>query len=640
MSRIALTLLGISLANFSSWAQMSPETRSNRGGDDQLVYPHIFLHDIGGGETIWQSFMDYLEPAVQSSVTLGFCLNQDPNSTEMFADVSGELLWSGPPPVADLYRLTFNCDPEGLCDEDGMVPVQSNEAAILKQALAIRRAITKVLNVTGKDKVVLIGHGTGGLAIREYHQNPELWTGNTSRVAKLVTVGTPHMGANYEPSGGVMSPGDNLSVNSEAMRDLRNSYDGTGGGLSQGAYLWGSSNETQEELFSDFNGPWVNVDINCNGDTGDLIPFNAVSGFEALNNRDLDLLIDYSSIHDPVNEFASAENLQFSLGAENSEAWLSGGCNLCAFLQENGYDVTACESFTSIGADSYTGGHATLPEQTLDVLRAIDEPDCFQQAYEVSFYQNYAGFITDQAEGAMFWPDYDNFKVVLGESSILTVNLSYVVTNTPIRCRIWDSNADESCTYTDIYAEDNDVVTGSTVSTYLPAGTHYIGFDCAFNYSSANPFEQYWFYLTQEPVIEGCMDALSCTYDENANWDDSSLCDYPFDPCDDGDNLTINDTYNGFCVCIGEDISSNNELAATSVLAHPNPARQQIQFVSSHNLSGSKVSVFDSQGKMVMANRLTKSSYLDIGSLPDGMYHVSLEVSNSHFEHLRVMIQN
>jgi pimeloyl-ACP methyl ester carboxylesterase len=640
MLRATLTLFGFAFVIFSLSAQKNPEPCANRGGDDQLIYPHVFVHDIGGGGDVWQSFMDYMEPAVQSSVTLGFCLNQDPLSTEMFDDVSGELLWPGLPPVSDLYRLTFNCDPEGLCDEEGMTSVMSNEAAILKQAVAIRKAVTKVLNATGKDKVVLIGHGVGGLAIREYHQNPDLWTGNTSRVAKLVTVGTPHMGSNYEPSAGIMSPGDSLSVNSEAMRDLRNSYDSAGVFLSQGAYLWGSSNETQEELYSDFNGPWINVDINCNGDTGDLIPFNALSGFEALNNRDLDLLIDYSSIHDPENEFANPENLQFSLGAENSDAWNSGGCDFCAFLEENGYDVTACESFTSSGADSFTGGHATLPEQSLDLLRAVDEPDCFQQAFEVDFYQNYAAFITNQGEGAMFWPDYDNFKVVLDEPTILTVNLSYVVTSTPIRCRIWDSNADESCTYTAIHAEDNNVVTGSTVSTYLTAGTHFIGFDCSFNFSFANPFEQYWFYLTKEPVLTGCLDPLSCSYDEDANWDDGSMCDYPFDPCDDGNDLTINDTYNAFCVCVGEDVSSNNELSRISVRAQPNPANQSVQFISTQKLSGIQAFVFDYQGRLVLQNRLDESGQLDVWSLPDGMYQVSLKLGHEEFEHLRLLVQH
>lgn len=642
MSRFAFTSFCFAFIVHSFLAQKVLDSAPQRGGggDDQLAYPHLFVHDIGGGESSWQAFADVIEPAVQSSVTLGFCLDRDPNSTELFDDVSGELLWPGLPPVADIYVLTFNCDAEGLCDQEGMLALQSNEAAILKQALAVRKAITKVLNATGKDKVVLVGHGAGGMAVREYHQNPDLWTGTESLVAKLVTIGTPHMGTNYEPQNGIMSDDDMLSRNSEAMRDLRNSYDSAGVFLSQGAYLWGSSNETQAELYSDYNGPWVNVDINCNGDSGDLIPWNGIGGFQALNNRPIDLIVEYSSVHDDNNLFSNANNLQFSLGAENSDAWTSGGCDFCAFLEENGYNVNACETFISNGTDSYTGGHASLPEQTTDVLRAIDEPDCFQQAYEVSFYQNYAAFITDQGEGSVIWPDIDNYKIILNEPAIVNVNLSFVVTSTPIGCKIWDSNADGTCTYTEIYAEDNDVATGTVVSAYLPAGEHFIGFDCPFNYSFTNPFEQYWFYLTQEEVIFGCQDPLSCNYDENANWSDESLCAYPFEPCDDGDGLTINDTYNAFCICVGEDISSQNELSKIQISAYPNPVKDIIHFESNHDLSQATAEIFDIQGKLVMSSGLDESSKLRVKGLPAGVYNIGLTIQEKHLQTVRVVIHD
>lgn len=640
MIRFALTIFCLGLLNPSLSAQKTLDSAPQRGGDDQLVYPHLFVHDIGGGESSWQTFAAYMEPAVQASVTLGFCLNADPNSTELYDDVSDELLWPGLPPVADVYVVTFNCDPEGVCDQEGMVEVQSNEAAMLKQALGIKKAIDKILNATGKDKVVLVGHGAGGLAIREYHQNPDLWTGTESPVAKLVTIGTPHMGTNYEPQNGIMSEGDMLATNSEAMRDLRNSYDSAGTFLSQGAYLWGSSNETQEELYSEFNGPWVNVDINCNGDTGDLISWTGGGAFQALNNRPLHLTTDYSSVHDESNAFANSDNLQFSLGAENSDAWTSGGCDFCAFLEENGYDVSACETFTSSGSDSYTGGHASLPEETIAILRAIDEPDCFQEAYEVSFYQNYAGFITDQGEGALYGLDYDDYKITLDEPAIVHVNLSYVATNTTIACRIVDSNADGSCAYAGILAEDNDVNIGSVVSAYLPAGTHFVEFDCAFNYSFTNPFEQYWFYLTQEEVVLGCQDPLSCTYDENANWSDESLCAYPFEPCDDGEDLTINDTYNAFCVCVGEDISGNHELSHIQISAYPNPAQDVIHFDSNQDLSGATAEIFDAQGKIVMSAALDETAKLNVKELPSGVYSIGLTLQEELLKTVRVVIRD
>ena len=54
---------------------------------------------------------------------------------------------------------------------------------------------------TGKTKVILVGHSMGGLAAREYLQGLARFDENSSRisyrddVAQLITVGTPHNGA-------------------------------------------------------------------------------------------------------------------------------------------------------------------------------------------------------------------------------------------------------------------------------------------------------------------------------------------------------------------------------------------------------------------------------------------------------------
>ena len=48
----------------------------------------------------------------------------------------------------------------------------------------------------------------------------------------------------------------------------------------------------------------------------------------------------------------------------------------------------------------------------------------------------------------------------------------------------------------------------------------------------------------------GCTDAEACNYDVQANVDDSS-CGYPGSPCNDGNAVTIDDTYNANCICEG-----------------------------------------------------------------------------------------
>ena len=61
----------------------------------------------------------------------------------------------------------------------------------------VKWAIYYVLQLTGRDKVILMGHSMGGLAAREYLQNPSNWQlDGQTHVAKLVTTGTPHGGSN------------------------------------------------------------------------------------------------------------------------------------------------------------------------------------------------------------------------------------------------------------------------------------------------------------------------------------------------------------------------------------------------------------------------------------------------------------
>ncbi len=50
----------------------------------------------------------------------------------------------------------------------------------------------------------------------------------------------------------------------------------------------------------------------------------------------------------------------------------------------------------------------------------------------------------------------------------------------------------------------------------------------------------------------GCTDAMACNYDPDAEADDGS-CVLPGDSCNDGNPLTINDTVQADCTCIGED---------------------------------------------------------------------------------------
>jgi pimeloyl-ACP methyl ester carboxylesterase len=174
-------------------------------------------------------------------------------------------------------------------DSPSLFDSDSNESAILKQGYALKRMIEAVLaaNPT-KQKVVLVGHSMGGLTGREYLQRrtPDALTGTPRwwvdpvatdghKVAKLVTMGTPHRGSNL--LGNISTPQDETpDLASEAVRDLRYSY--ACGFLflddCSAPYLFGGD----EDDIPFLPYPFWNDDVNCDGDESDLLEGLNVDG--------------------------------------------------------------------------------------------------------------------------------------------------------------------------------------------------------------------------------------------------------------------------------------------------------------------------------------------------------------------------
>ena len=136
---------------------------------------------------------------------------------------------------------------------------ESNCSAVAKQGYALGFVVADVLDWTGADRVVLLGHSMGGLAIREYLQRrtadgaPRWWADPAAdgghRVAAVVTYGTPHQGSNFV----------NFGLNcadTEATRDLRYSYLSTG---EVAPYLYGGG--------EDIDAYWHNDDVDVLGRT-------------------------------------------------------------------------------------------------------------------------------------------------------------------------------------------------------------------------------------------------------------------------------------------------------------------------------------------------------------------------------------
>ena len=135
-----------------------------------------------------------------------------------------------------------------------MIVLTNNEAAAHKQGYALKRVIEAVLvaNPT-KNKVILAAHSMGGLCGREYLQrkdennDPKWWLepnqADGHKVAKFITLGTPHRGSNTLGNLTFNEDGrrnDLPDLQSEGIRDLRYSYeDGSLADDVAGTYLYG-----------------------------------------------------------------------------------------------------------------------------------------------------------------------------------------------------------------------------------------------------------------------------------------------------------------------------------------------------------------------------------------------------------------
>ena len=113
--------------------------------------------------------------------------------------------------------------------------------------------------------------------------------------------------------------------------------------------------------------------------------------------------------------------------------------------------------------------------------------------------------------------------------------------------------------------------------------------------------------------VLGCTDTLACNYDATATVD-SGGCAFPGDSCNDGDETTINDTYNADCECGGPLAVGEIE---TEIRLYPNPASNEV-FITIGGQAPNEVQIFDATGRFVTS--MQRISRIDIQTLAAGMY--------------------
>lgn len=431
---------------------------SNRNSNaiPKLPYPIIFIHGLDSGAHVWGNVgdtNDMHDVLTSHGLTFGgrfdFNLNDDNNnltSNKIFYPNPGSDIAQYFTTIinADFYFLNFAVGSDGSYNPSNLssLNVLSNEAAIAKQGVALTRAIQQVMNITGRDKVILFGHSMGGLCAREYLQNPLNWTepNINHHVAKLITTGTPHGG--YTGSNFIIN---GINSSSEAYRDLRTEYSNN----NPGAFLFGGNEST-----SYIGASYYNNDINCNGINNDG------TSIIGLNNKSL-----------PTNE------VDF--------AYIMGNCDGCLFSQglipgdgvvrltnANLSNFTTNTLPTPKNEFIYTASatieiHSDLPKAITVNMQALDEPNQIWLAYGVDYGITYKGFIYNQpVNGYQF--DYDDYKFTVTNNSIVNILINNI-TSTTLFARIFDINGVQIGT---TYSGDSS--NPINISQTLSSGNYYL----------------------------------------------------------------------------------------------------------------------------------------------------------------------
>ena len=339
--------------------------------------PIILVHGWTGSNKTWDTLTNKLRDGAQLTIEtnwLNYNLNCDNNlsTSNLFNDVCDN---TGSLGNRDVYVVNFN-------SVNGM----SNQSAAVKQGYALKFAIRRVLNATGADNVVLLGHSMGGLAIREYLQNSSNWQPDgRHHVAKLATIGTPHRGSDFGSSDfnlGIVF--ENRDEASEAVRDLRTTYKSGYNGV----YLFGGF-ENPNYITRGFISSYYNLDVNCNGRSGDFIT--------GLNFKSIPTNLDFACV----------------IGGPNFSDFIvtTQSQNL-----NNVYnDINAEIFFYNCNGNPFC--HTQEPKQAYtEMLQALDEPK--RLLTEVKFGASNKGFFTSQPNGSSF--DRDDYSFYAPQRGVLT----------------------------------------------------------------------------------------------------------------------------------------------------------------------------------------------------------------------------
>ena len=431
-----LILLDSLETNYAIGLESSLE-RNTLNSVTKLPYPIIFVHGLNSSRTTWNETKNLLTSlGLTNGGYFDANLNYDVSLLNSNKSNDTHLYYSSSNAVSggDLYFVNFAVNTGGIVylNPDGTIDENcfnlSNQSAITKQGYILKDIIMNVMQLTGKTKVVLMGHSMGGLASREYLQNPENWQiDGQPHVAKLATTGTPHGGSNMT-DGGLFT---GIDFSSEAIRDLKK----TSVFLEGGYETWVSSS-------------YYNSDVNCNGISNDG------SFVLGLNQRDFSPNIDYSCV------IGTALSI-LGVGGDGAVSVSSANINNANISYPN-----LTQNIFSVFKN-----HKQLPSDWYTIMQALDEPNDFGIAYEVSLNNPsyYYAYNSTQSTSSNYVNDYDDYKFSVSNSS----NVNFIInkpTGLNLNARLVSSNLTQ---LGPIFSNNG----GSTIGFYannLPQGDYYL----------------------------------------------------------------------------------------------------------------------------------------------------------------------
>lgn len=330
-------------------------------------------------------------------------------------------------------------------DDIWNLSAESNQASIAKQGLGLKMAIDEVKSITGAKKVILVGHSMGGLAIREYLRNYY-----NSDVAKVVTIGTPHLGSNAAEMHKDITDFLGIDVRSDAIRDLSYNYNVLfkfgnptfDRDMDNGTYLFGG---LENEMSKKTN--FYSCDVNGNG----IIDSDSIKGIYN-DPSSLPSKVSYCWIvsqwkdwMDPVYEGDGLVRLerQFPWTKRvNGSPLIEIGDTLMTYLL-----------------------HTDENKDYNTIIRGLDEPDNNSLAYEIGSSDVIKGYITVQTNSNI--QDQDLYRLDIPNSGILSINVAGIIKAGVEKIELLDSSLSVL-----VISESGDYQ--ADISEYLDAGTYYI----------------------------------------------------------------------------------------------------------------------------------------------------------------------